>query len=277
MALVHPDARSWAEAHSAAGSLRLGMLEAMACQSYPDVVATFGDDGAAIAGLIDDRPPNPARRALTGVGVVLAIAALVAPIAGVAVLGAESDLVQRMPADQSVPIAAVCFALAVVALLVTGVAWVRSGARWSGMVCGVGAVFAVCGVFASISMPTVSGRDGYDLPTTMQAPVWTTLALGLLLTVVTALRFRVRDPEPQVAPPTPAPTTTGERFAAEVAARSIPEAERAAILADRDAALRVLAERGLLDETTLGRALAAPLGTLFALEVPTEAGPESTG
>jgi hypothetical protein len=275
MALVHPDARSWAEAHSAAGSLRLGMLEAMACQSYPDVVATFGDDGAAIAGLIDDRPPSPARRALTGVGVVLAIAALVAPIAGVAVLGAESDLVQRMPADQSVPIAAVCFVLAAVTLLVTGVAWVRSGAKWSGMVCGVGAVFALCGVFASISMPTVSGRDGYDLPTTMQAPVWTTLALGLLLTVVTVLRFRVRDPEPQVAPPTP--TTTGERFAAEVAPRSIPEAERAAILADRDAALRVLAERGLLDETTLGRALAAPLGTLFALEVPTEAGPESTG
>lgn len=274
MALVHPDARSWAEAHSAAGSVRLGMLEAMACQSYPEVVATFGDDGATIAELIEDRAPSTARRALTGLGVVLVIAALIAPVAGVAVLGAESDLVQRMPADRSVPIAAVCFALAVVVLLVTGVAWVRGGARWSGMVCGLGAVFALCGVFASISMPTVSGRDGYDLPTTMQAPVWTTLALGLLLTAVTVLRFRVRDPEPPVTPD--APTTTGDRHVAELAARGIPDAERVAILADRDAALRVLAERGLLDETTLGRALAAPLGTLFALEVPTDAGPDST-
>ncbi|WP_143320369.1 hypothetical protein [Cellulomonas iranensis] len=274
MALVHPDARSWAEAHSAAGSVRLGMLEAMACQSYPEVVATFGDDGATIAELIEDRAPSTARRALTGLGVVLVIAALIAPVAGVAVLGAESDLVQRMPADRSVPIAAVCFALAVVVLLVTGGAWVRGGARWSGMVCGVGAVFALCGVFASISMPTVAGRDGYDLPTTMQVPVWTTLALGLLLTAVTVLRFRVRDPEPPVTPD--APTTTGDRHVAELAARGIPDAERVAILADRDAALRVLAERGLLDETTLGRALAAPLGTLFALEVPTDAGPDSS-
>ncbi len=275
MALVHPDATSWAEAHSAASSVRLGMLEAMACQSHPEVVATFGEDGAAIARLIDHRAPSAARRALSGVGVVLVIAASIAPIAGVAVLGAESDLVERMPAATAVPIAAVCFALAVVVLLVMGVAWVRGGARWSGMVCGLGAVFALCGVFASISMPTVSGRDGYDLPTTVQVPVWTTLALGILLTVVTALRFRERDPEPQVAPATP--TTVGDRHVAELAALSIPDAERVAILADRDAALRVLAERGLLDEPTLGRALSAPLGSLFALESPTQAGPESPG
>lgn len=275
MALVHPDARSWAEAHSAAGSVRLGMLEAMACQSHPEVVATFGDDGAAIAELIDHRAPGAARRALSGIGVVLVIAALIAPIAGVAVLGAESDLVERMPADRSVPIAAVCFVLAVVVLLVTGVAWVRGGAGWSGMVCGLGAVFALCGVFASISMPTVSGRDGYDLPTLARVPVWTTLALGVLLAVATTLRHRVREPEPEVAPA--APTTTSDRHAAELAARSIPDAERVAILADRDAALRVLAERGILDGTTLDRALSAPLGTLFALEAPTEPGPESPG
>lgn len=264
MTLAHPDARSWAEARSASETPRLGLLEAVACQSHPEVVATFGRDGAAIAELLGQRTPSRVRRALTGIAVILTIAALIAPVAGVAVLGAESYLIDRVPAETSVPIAAVCFVVAVLMLLVAGILWVRSGARWSGMVCGIGAVSALCGLFASISMPTVSGRDGYDLSTIMQIPVWATLGLGLVLTVATARRYRVRDPEPEVAPVTP--TTISERHAAERAARSIPEAERAAILADRDEALRILAGRGLLDEATLDRALSAPLGTLFALD-----------
>ena len=264
MTLAHPDARSWAEARSASESPRLGMLEAVACQSHPEVVATFGDDGAAIAELLGRRPPGAVRRGLTGIGILLVIVGLIAPVAGVAVIGAESYLIDRIPAERSVPTAAVFFSIAVAMLIVTGAVWARSGARWSGMVCGVGVVSALCGVFASISMPTVSGRDDYDLATIMQVPVWTTLALGLLLALATLLRFRVREAEPQVAPATP--TTISERHAAELAARGIPDSERAAILADRDAALRILADRGLLDETTLDRALSAPLGTLFTLD-----------
>ncbi|KZE91615.1 hypothetical protein [Microbacterium sp. TNHR37B] len=264
MTLTHPDARSWAEARSASETPRLGLLEAVACQAHPEVVATFGRDGAAIAELLGRRTPSRVRRALTGIAVALAIAALIAPVAGVSVLGAESYLIDRIPAETSVPIAAVCFVVAALVLLVTGVLWVRSGARWSGMVCGIGAVSALCGLFSSISMPTVSGRDGYDLSTIMQIPVWATLVLGLVLTVATARRYRVRDPEPEIAPLTP--TTMSERLVAERAARSIPEVERAAILADRDDALRILAGRGLLDEATVTRALAAPLGTLFVLD-----------
>lgn len=264
MTLAHPDARSWAGAHSASDPPRLGLLEAVACQAHPEVVATFGDDGAAIAGILGRRPAGVVRRWFTGIGLLLVIVGCVAPIAGVAVIGAETYLVDRIPAERSVPTAAVFFSIAVAMLIVTGVVWLRSGARWSDVVCGIGVVSALCGAFASISMPTVSGRDDYELPTIMQLPVWTTLAIGALLALVTALRLRVREPEPQPTPVTP--VTISERHAAEQAARSIPGTERDAILADRDAALRILADRGLLDETTLGRALASPLGTLFTLD-----------
>ncbi|MBO9625081.1 MAG: hypothetical protein J7484_01750 [Microbacterium sp.] len=264
MTLAHPDARSWAQARSASESPRLGMLEAVACQAHPDVVSTFGADGEAIAALLGRRTGSPARRGLAGVGILLAVIGLLAPIAGVAVLGAESYLIDRVPAETAVPIAAVLFAVAALTVVIAGIAWWRSGAFWSGTICGVGVISAICGVFASISMPTVSGRDGYPLSTAMQIPVWITLALGVLLALVTLTRFRKREPEEQA--PAAAVTTVGDRHAAEQAALRIPAAERATILADRDAALRVLAERELLDGDTLERALAAPLGTLFTLD-----------
>lgn len=264
MTLAHPDARSWAEARPTSESPRLGMLEAVACQSHPEAVASFGEDGAAIAALLGRRAPSAARRGLTGIGILLAVVGLIAPIAGVAVLGAESYLIDRVPAETAVPIAAVLFAVGALTVVIAGIVWWRGGAHWSGTVCGFGVVAAVCGVFASFSMPTVSGRDGYPLSAAMQIPVWATLALGVLLALVTLTRFRVREPEEQAPPVTV--TTISERHAAEVAARGIPEAERVAILADRDAALRILADRGLLEQEVLDRALAAPLGTLFTLD-----------
>ena len=264
MTLAHPDARSWAEARSAADTPRLGMLEAVACQAHPEVVATFGDDGAAVAVLLGRRPASAVRRGLTGIGILLAVIGVLAPVAGVAVLGAESYLIDRVPADVSVPIAAVAFAVGAVTLVVAGLSWWRTGATWSGLICGLGVIAAVCGVFASISMPTVSGRDGYPLPTLMLVPVWVTLALGVLLALLVFSRFRVRVPDEAAS--APSQITVSERHAAEQAARAIPDSERAAIVDDRDQALRILAERGLIDQETLDRALRAPLGTLFTFD-----------
>jgi hypothetical protein len=240
------------------------MLEAVACQAHPDVVATFGDDGAAVAALLGRRPAGAVRRGLTGLGILLALIGVIAPVAGMAVLGAESYLIDRVPAEVSVPIAAAAFAVGAVTMLIAGLSWWRSGAKWSGLLFGVVVVAVVSAVFATVSMPTVSGRDGYPLPAAMTVPVWATLVLGVVLLFALLARFRVREPEEQ-APPASV-TTVGDRHAAEQAARSIPEAERAAIGADRDAALRILAERGLIDEETLERALHAPLGTLFTLD-----------
>jgi len=240
------------------------MLEAVACQAHPEVVATFGEDGAAVAELLGRRPAGAVRRGLTGIGILLAVIGVLAPVVGVAVLGAESYLIDRVPADVSVPIAAVAFAVGAVTVVVAAIAWWRGGATWSGLLCGLGVVAAVCGVFASVSMPTVSGRDGYALDVLMLVPVWATLVLGVLLALLVLSRFRVREPDETDA--ARGAVTVSERHAAEQAARSIPEAERAAIIADRDEALGILAERGLIDQETRERAVRAPLGTLFTLD-----------
>lgn len=265
MTLAYPDARSWAQARSASETPRLGMLESVACQSHPEVVATFGDDGAAVAALLGQRPASAARRGLSAIGIVFAIICLISPIVGMAVLGSGNYRFAPISAQASVPIATIAFIVAAATALVVLILWIRSGARWSGMICGMGVVAAVCGLFATISMPTAAQRDDYPLTVAEQLPVWTTVVLGILLALATLVRFRVRDAEQQA--PRATVTTIGDRHAAEQAARGIPDAERAAILADRDAGLRILAERGFLDEDSLDRALTTPLGALFTIDV----------
>jgi hypothetical protein len=262
MTLAHPDARSWALARSASDQPRLGMLEAVACQSHPEVVATFGEDGASVARLLERGGTGRRRRGLAAVGIILVLLGVIAPVVGMAVLGSGTYLFDRIPASESVPVAVFSFTVAVVMLVITGIFWLRDGAHWSGMICGYGVVAAICGLLATISMPTVSAKDGYPLTVLMQVPVWGTLALGTLLAVLVALRFRRREPEE--AAPARVPNA---RNAAMAAAHSIPADERQAIVADRDAALEILAERGLIDDETLQRALAAPLGMLFTFDV----------
>ncbi|MGX1793032.1 hypothetical protein ACWIDW_08830 [Microbacterium sp. NPDC055312] len=264
MTLTHPDARSWARARSAAEEPRLGMLEAVAFQQHPDLVATFGSDGAAVAEILTRRTQSPARRGSTAVLAVLAILGVIAPVAGMTVLGAESYLIDRVPAATSVPVAAAAFAVGAVMLLVTGVLWLRSGARWSGLVCGIAVVSAIAAGFATASMPTVAARDDYPLDQVMLTPVWGALALGALLAVAVLLRFRVRPAEAATEPTLPVTITDRERAARSVAA--LPADQRHSIQHDRDTALQILHERGFLDDTALEQALAAPLGTLFTLD-----------
>lgn len=264
MTLTHSNAQSWARARSAAEEPRLGMLESVACQAHPEVVATFGDDGAAIAEILGRREPRAAQRGMTAVAAVLSVLAVLSPVAGMAVLGAESYLIDRVPADIAVPLAAGAFGAGAVMLLVTALLWLRSGARWSGMVCGIASVSAIAAGFASAAMPTVSDRDGYALSPTMLIPVWATLVLGVLLTLGVLTRFGVRDDEPQAARALPVTITDRESAARAVAA--LPADQRGPIQDDRDAALRILHERGFLDDATLAQALSAPLGTLFTLD-----------
>lgn len=264
MTLTHSNAQSWARGRSAAEEPRLGMLESVACQAHPDVVATFGDDGAAIAEILGRREPHTVRRGMSAIAAVLGVIAVLSPVAGMAVLGAESYLIDRVPAETAVPVAAIAFAVGAVMLLVTALLWLRGGARWSGMVCGIASVSAIAAGFASAAMPTVSDRDGYAVSTAMLIPVWVTLVLGVLLAAGVLLRFRVRDDEPPAARALPVTITDRERAARAVAA--LPADDRNAVQSDRDAALRILHERGFLDDATLSQALSAPLGTLFTLD-----------
>lgn len=267
MTLAHADARSWAEARSSAETPRLGMLEAVAFQSHPEVVATFGEDGKSIAALLIRQRATNKGRTTGGMLLFLGLLAVLSPVVGMAVLGAGTYLIDRVPAPTSVPIAAGAFAVAVVMLAVALVMWMRSGAFWSGMLCGIGVVAVLSAGFSAISMPNVSARDGYALPALALVPVWLTLALGLVLVVALLLRFRVRVADAR-EPARAAVLTVGDRAAAATAAAALSPQERAAIKTDRDAALQVLGDRSLIDSEMLERALRADLGTLFTLDSP---------
>ncbi|MBP1326905.1 hypothetical protein JOF28_002137 [Leucobacter exalbidus] len=259
MALAHPDARSWAAAHSAATRPRLGMLEAVAFQAHPSAVPTFGEDGAAIAGILRRSRPGSGPRLITGLVMALCALGAVAPIAAVSVIGAESFLIDRVPASVSVPVASWAFVLSAVTLVAVLIAWLRSGAYWSGVLCGLGVVSALFAGFALISMPRVATRDAHELPNLAYVPVWLALLFGCTLAVAVAIRARHHPPEEA----RPVPGTAQESRSA---VAQIPRAALAQVLADRDAALRVLADRSLIDAATLERALRAAPGTLFTLD-----------
>lgn len=56
------------------------MLEAVAFQEHPDLVATFGSDGAAVAEILTRHRSSPARQGSTAVLAVLAILGVSAPV-----------------------------------------------------------------------------------------------------------------------------------------------------------------------------------------------------
>lgn len=267
MTSPYPDARAWAQDQSLANTPRLARLEGVAFQAHPDIVATFGADGASMARVAASRPRGAGRTATDlVVGVVGAIAAL-APLLGVAIYGWSlfiAPSAEPVQAQVAVPISAVCFTIAATTQLVLWIVWLRGGAHWSSFLFGVAVVTAVLAGFATIGLPTVSQRDGFDLGGWVW-PAWIALALAAALAVAQLVRFRSRRPEP-VLEPLPSPPNVSDRERARMLVRELPDAERRAVQSDRDAALRILAHRGLLDEPTLDRALAADLGTLFTLD-----------
>lgn len=270
MSTPYPDARSWAQDHSLANVPRLARLEGVAFQAHPEIVAGFGADGQAMARVAAAASRSSGARTIgTAVMVVLFIAALIAPVLGVAIYGDAPAYVaptaEPYPADVAVPISSVCFMIAALTQLVCAVLWLRRGALWEPGLLVISAATAVLAGFAAIGLPNVADRDGFDLGAWI-VPVWLTIAIGGLLALGIVLRRAVRAPDTgpeRTAPPRP---TVSDRERSRMLVRALPDAERQAVQDDRDAALRILAERGLLDDETLGRALDADLGTLFVLD-----------
>ncbi|SEB94613.1 hypothetical protein SAMN04489806_2197 [Paramicrobacterium humi] len=265
----YPDARSWARDHSLANVPRLARLEGFAFQQHPEIVATLGDDGAAMARFARERERrrSPATRAGNAAILIVGLIAVLAPITGVAVYGdAPVHIAPTGPLDAhiAVPIAGVCFVIAALTQLVLWAVWLRQRALWSPLLLGFAVLTAVLAGFAAIGMPNSAARDGMPLGGWM-LPVWLTLVIAAALAVAVVLRYRARaaDPEPDAVPLAP---TVSDRERARQAVAQLPEEEREAIQDDRDDALQILAERGLLDDDTLRRALDADLGTLFTLD-----------
>ena len=264
MTSPYADAREWARDQSLANTPRLARLEAFAFQQHPEIVAGFGPDGASLAARW--KPRSVVR---SGAGIafaLLGIAGLIAPLAGVALYATGLSmfaLVDPLPPEIAVPGAGICFAVAVVAQLVLWFAWLREGATWSPGTLTMTAAAAVMAGFAAIGLPRIAADRDYDLG----GWLWPIIATFVVATALTAaILLRRGHRVAVVEEPVPSAPTLSNRERGRMLARELPELERTRIRAERDDALRILRERGLLDEDTLARALAADLGTLFTMD-----------
>ncbi|MGV9194899.1 hypothetical protein ACQ143_11205 [Microbacterium sp. MC2] len=262
MSFRYDSARDWAVDHSLAAPLSLARLEAVAFQEHPEIYRHFGATGAALAETVGAPPRRGGQRAGGIVLGILAVIAAVAPLAGYGALVGDRFQFYVMPAERAVPFSGVSYAIAVVALVVALVVWLARGARWSPLLLGFAAVAALCAAGSSWTMPGVAEDAGYADWRGWHVVVLACLVVALVIMVAVAARFRVRggdEPEETTAGPVTV-GTVHERLAA------LSREERDAIRTDRDAALEVLHERGLLDAQLLERARDRELGTLYLLD-----------
>lgn len=265
MSFRQHSARAWAEEHSLSAPVRLGLLEVMAFQRHPDIYSLFGPDGAALAERETRRPSSTTRRAGTALTVALAVIGAAAPIVAVAAMGGDRFNFFRMDASASVPFAGSMFIVAAVTQLVLLVVWLRRGARYDGFAFGIVLVAVLFSGLAATGMPNTAATDGFEGWQAWYPAVLLCLAIAAGTALAMLLRFRARTPETVAeAPQTPSPTVAIAQIRAKTAA--LPHDERTAITADRDAALAVLHERGLIDADQLERARTTQPGTLFALD-----------
>lgn len=262
MSFRYDSARDWAVDHSLAAPLSLARLESVAFQDHPEIYRHFGGVGAALADTAGAPKRSGGRSAGRIVLGILMVIAAIAPIAGYGALVGDRFQFYLMPAERAVPFSGVSYAIAVVALVVALIVWVIGGARWSPLLLVFAVIAALCAAGSSWTMPGVAEDAGYDHWRGWRAVVITCLVLALVTIALVLARFRVRAPESDDVAPA-APLTAGtvhERLS------TLSRAERDAILADRNAALEVLHERGLLDADLLARARDRELGTLYLLD-----------
>ncbi|WP_460774606.1 hypothetical protein [Microbacterium sp. GXF7504] len=255
----------WARDVSLAADLRLARVEIVAFRRRPEIFRHFGSDGAAAARSSAARDRSPAARAGAGIVVVLAVIGLLAPIAAVTAMGGDRFNFFRMDASDSVPLAGALFIVTAVTQLIVLILWLRRGARFDGFVLGVVLVGAVFSGLGLIGMPNAGVYDGYDGWTAWYPAVIAAFAIPAVTTVALIARRRHRVPETVAEPAAP---TGGGPDAIRAAIAALPPAERDSILADRDAALAVLAERGILDPARYAAARDTELGMLYRLDPP---------
>lgn len=266
MSHLYSSAQEWAQEHSKSADVRFSQLEILAFQRHPEIYALFGEDGARVAQRHSAPQQSPLRRVGTGLLVVLGIIGMIAPIAGMTVMGGDRFNFFRMDGAVSIPIAGVCFAITAVMLLAVGVSWLRMGAPWSGFILGVFILGALASMFGLIAMPNTAAIDAVTGWQIWRIPVVVSMILAVVGAAAVAARFRVRiepeEPDARVSQP----ATMSDLSAVRAAVGALPVDEREAIVRDRDAALSALYSRGLVDETLLARARAHELGMLYTLD-----------
>lgn len=264
MSFLHTTARGWAEDHSLAADVRFAQLEAVAYQRHPEIFQHFGADGAAMAHRLHaNAKRSPVRGVLDVVLWAVVIGAFFAPIAGLAVLMGDRFDFHRIEAQRAMPIAGAIFTVAAVAQAILLVIWLVRGARFSWPEFSIHLVAGTMAILALGTMPGIAELDDYIGWQQWRGPVLIALGVAGLAALVMLVRFRVREPDGDgEAVPETGLSVGGIR--ARIAA--LPGDERQAIVDDRNAALAVLHERGLIDAGTLERALGCEPGTLFLFD-----------
>lgn len=264
MSFLHPSARAWAEDHSLSSEVRLAQLEVMAYQRHPEIFQHFGGDGAAIAHrLRASEKKSPLRGILAVVLWAIILGAFIAPITGLAVLMGDRFEFFRIEAQRAMPIAGVMFIIAAVAQAVLLVIWLVRRARFSWPEFSVHLVAAIMAVLALGTMPGIAELDGYESWQQWQGPVFVALGVAVVAALIMLARFRVRVAEGDGEAAPESGLGAGD-IRARIAA--LPWDERQAIIDDRQAALAVLHQRGLIDADTLERALSRDPGTLYLID-----------
>lgn len=266
MSLRHASARVWAEEHSTSDTPRLGLLEAYALQRHPSALALAGEDGASLAALVAPRRTGAAARDLAGFAVGLALVAVgLAPLIGMASLLGDPIGIWRMPIAESAPIAGVCFAIsAVVQLGVLGL-WVARGRVRTPLGIWVAIATAVLGAIALWFGAGLAQRAGFVAWTTWSTPIIAAALIAAAAAVLQLLLSRPAAAEPPIAHHADLGPVADAGSLREALTALAPE-ERQAVLADRNAALAVLEQRGMLSTELAGRARRAPLGSLHELD-----------
>lgn len=228
----------------------LAALERGILAGHPEVIAAIDADDVTRVGR---------GSAMRNIGAVVVMAViLLAPILGVAIYGEHPYLgnVPTTPPSTSVPIAGTCFALVVVAQLVIAAVWLRRGALWSVPVLLYGLWSGGLALFAALGTANVAAAAGYD-PTGWRTPIVAAAVCGgaTVLAVLARVGARAR---------VPAHVTGWQRVRRTVAA--LPKRERDALRARRDAAIRELADRGLITEARRVSASGSALGELRRME-----------
>lgn len=243
------NAQEWAR-RSDESSLRISELERVVFRAHPEVLAALEVDRAG-AGADASRQayPGSGRWSIIGMFVIL-----LAPMAGVSTysLGPATNF-ERIDASIAIPITGVCFVITLIAQGLAAIMWISQGAVWDGAILFYGAMSAVLGWFATIAIPRIALKDGVA-PGTWYWSVPTAAVVGVLLAAAVWSRRSTHE------------RATGFQLV-EQTVSALSERKREELRRDRNAALRILHERGVLGDVRVQVAEGADLGALERLEL----------
>lgn len=213
----------------------LDLADAFAAGRHPELLEHLGPSGDVVLSLRERHRVGLVHR-------VMEYLTMTASMLGASALfsGRLSPRVDyNFDATFAVPAAAVGFMVALVGLILVHLIWLRRGLPISATGVAAAAITAVMGAIAAILMPIKAADDDMMQWQPYLVPVLAGASVAALSCVL-QVRWGVTRVNPDLDTP------EHQRFALQWAA--LPERERTRIREDRDVALYLLADRGVISE-----------------------------